>query len=112
VVAFDEHDERSIRTALGECKMNIAILETTLLEQNTRTGTVDFTQKPLPIGEDLSEGLITSRFQGRRSAHATCAHAPWRSSCKMGKGLQTPLLLGTRGHAGVCARNYKPDMHR
>ena len=43
VVAFDEHDGRSIRAEGEESKIYIALLETTHLEQNTRIGTVDFT---------------------------------------------------------------------
>ena len=55
VVAFDEHDGGSIRAKRRGCKINMALLETTHLEQETRTGTVDSTGKPSPMGEDQSD---------------------------------------------------------
>jgi hypothetical protein len=43
VVALNEHDGWSIRTDLGEIKINMALLETTHLMDKTCTGQVDFT---------------------------------------------------------------------
>ena len=58
VVAFDEHDGVNIRAELEERKIYVAVLDTTLYPQETRTGTADSTNKPLPMGEDLPDGQL------------------------------------------------------
>ena len=60
VVAFNEHDGVNIRAEREERKINVAVLDTTHCPQETRTGTADSTNKPLPMGEDLSELLRLS----------------------------------------------------
>jgi len=45
----------NIRAELEERKINVAVLDTTHCTQETRTGTADSTNKPLPMGEDLTE---------------------------------------------------------
>ena len=45
----------NIRAELEERKINVAVLDTTHCTQETRTGIADSTNKPIPIGEDLSD---------------------------------------------------------
>ena len=44
----------NIRAELEERKINVAVLDTTHYTQETLTGTANSTNKPIPIGEDLS----------------------------------------------------------
>ena len=68
VVAFNEHDGVNIRAEREERKIYVAVLDTTHYAQKTRTGTADSANKPLPMGEDLPEGIRTRAAERPRAA--------------------------------------------